>query len=377
MIDLAIIGAGPYGISIGAHAEKEKMNYKVFGLPMQFWKEKMPPEMFIRTLIEYTGLSDPDNQYTIKVFAEEKGITLSYPIRRTVWVDYGMWFIKKTNLDIEATHISEIKRVGNYYQLRTDQGKEYKAKHVVLAVGLTNAQYIPKQLSGFPKRLVSHSSEHTTFHKFSGKEIAVIGGGQSAWEAAGLANEAGANVHLIFRRPERLRPDKNLNAEQQKLIGKYYYLTESEKAKVEEKFSKPTVSDFLLPLIEGKVRLIPNSSIKSIERYHETKLNITTNQSLQLTVDHVIAATGYRFSIHRLDFLRHIESEIETNVFGEPIVDEYFESTLENVYFVGPSAAFSHGPPFRFISGVWHSASTIIKHISTTKYNKKMKSSFK
>lgn len=367
MIDIAIIGAGPYGISIGAHAEKENLNYKVFGLPMQFWKVKMPPEMFIRTLIEYTGLSDPNNKYTIAAFAKEKGITLSYPIRRTIWVDYGMWFIEKTNVDIQPTIITDITRTDNYYQLKTIEGKKYKAKHIVIAVGLTNAQYIPKELCGFPKQLVSHSSEHTTFHKFSGKDIAVIGGGQSAWEAAGLANEAGANVHLIYRRPNRLSPDKNLNAEQQKLIGKYYSLTDDEKAKVEEKFSRPTVSDFLLPLVEGKVKQIPNSSIKSIEIDKERKLKITTNKRLELTVEHVIAATGYRFSVHKLDFLHHIIDEIKTNPYGEPIVDEHFQSTLANVYFVGPAAAFSHGPPFRFIAGVWHAASTLIQQIDKTK----------
>jgi len=163
-----------------------------------------------------------------------------------------------------------------------------------------------------------------------------------------------------------LSPDKNLNAEQQKLIGEYYHLTNLEKIEVEKKFSKPTVSDFLLPLVEGKVTQIPNSFIESIQVENDTKLNITTNLQKHLTVDHVIAATGFRFSARKLDFLSPIISKIQMNQFGEPIVNEYFQSSEPNLYFVGPATAYCHGPPFRFIAGVWNSAEVVMKHVNNT-----------
>ncbi|SDI07291.1 hypothetical protein SAMN05421868_10330 [Paenibacillus naphthalenovorans] len=36
MIDLIIIGAGPYGISLAAHANASGLSYVLLGLPMQF-----------------------------------------------------------------------------------------------------------------------------------------------------------------------------------------------------------------------------------------------------------------------------------------------------------------------------------------------------
>jgi FAD-dependent urate hydroxylase len=80
MLDLAIVGAGPYGISLAAHANKAGLSNRVFGLPMDFWQSKMPPNMFIRTLLEYTNLSDPDILFTLNRFQEERGLDLSYPL---------------------------------------------------------------------------------------------------------------------------------------------------------------------------------------------------------------------------------------------------------------------------------------------------------
>lgn len=60
MVDLIIIGAGPYGISLAAHAAASKMSYVILGKPMFFWKEQMPQNMFIRTHPRYISLSDKD-----------------------------------------------------------------------------------------------------------------------------------------------------------------------------------------------------------------------------------------------------------------------------------------------------------------------------
>ncbi len=65
MKDLVIIGAGPYGISLAAHATKAVLDVEICGYTMDFWKRKMPPQMFIRTLLEYTSFSDPDGLYIL------------------------------------------------------------------------------------------------------------------------------------------------------------------------------------------------------------------------------------------------------------------------------------------------------------------------
>ncbi len=42
MIDLAIISAGPYGLSIAAHLSAQGVAFRIFGSPMSTWLTQMP-----------------------------------------------------------------------------------------------------------------------------------------------------------------------------------------------------------------------------------------------------------------------------------------------------------------------------------------------
>lgn len=365
MLDLAIIGAGPYGLSLAAHAKEAGLQYKVFGYPMDFWKSKMPPKMFIRTLLDYTALSDPLNEYTLKKFESEKNLNLSYPLPRSIFVNYGMWFIEKTNISIEKKHITYVLKNKHFFELKTEKGDHYQAKNVVVAVGLTNAKYIPSNLSSLPEDLVFHSSDYTDFRKFKNKHVLVIGGGQSAWESAALLHQANAKVELAYRRPKRLSPDKNMNAKQLELADKYYYFSLQEKEKIRKYFERPTVSDFLVPLVEGKVTQRPNTFITQVLVKENNLLDVTFNDNSNIVVEHILAATGFRFSVKNLPFLKSMINKIKVNDIGEPIVNENFESTVSHLFFAGPATAYSHGPTFRFIAGVRRTSEVLINHIKS------------
>ncbi len=41
-VPVAIVGAGPYGLSIAAHLEASGVHYRIFGTPMRSWLEHMP-----------------------------------------------------------------------------------------------------------------------------------------------------------------------------------------------------------------------------------------------------------------------------------------------------------------------------------------------
>jgi cation diffusion facilitator CzcD-associated flavoprotein CzcO len=40
-----VIGAGPYGLSAGAHLKAKSISARVFGEAMEFWAKKMPEGM--------------------------------------------------------------------------------------------------------------------------------------------------------------------------------------------------------------------------------------------------------------------------------------------------------------------------------------------
>jgi cation diffusion facilitator CzcD-associated flavoprotein CzcO len=92
MLDVIIIGSGPFGISLGAHAVGNKLKYKLFGFPMDFWKNQMPQDMFIRTPHEFVDFSDCRDEYTIQRFSEETETELVTPLPRPIFVEYANWF---------------------------------------------------------------------------------------------------------------------------------------------------------------------------------------------------------------------------------------------------------------------------------------------
>ena len=56
--DIAIIGAGPYGLSIAAHAVGRGLNFRIFGSPMRDWTQ-MPKGMLLKSegLVKRIGVS--------------------------------------------------------------------------------------------------------------------------------------------------------------------------------------------------------------------------------------------------------------------------------------------------------------------------------
>jgi FAD-dependent urate hydroxylase len=47
--EVAVIGAGPYGLSAGAHLKAKGISARVFGEPMEFCAKKMPEGMLLRS----------------------------------------------------------------------------------------------------------------------------------------------------------------------------------------------------------------------------------------------------------------------------------------------------------------------------------------
>src|ERR1041385_6687120 len=46
---VAIIGAGPYGLSAAAHLRAAQTEVRIFGKPMDFWRNGMPDGMVLRS----------------------------------------------------------------------------------------------------------------------------------------------------------------------------------------------------------------------------------------------------------------------------------------------------------------------------------------
>ena len=68
--DVAIIGAGPYGLSIAAHLRAKGIEHRIVGDPMQFWLGHMPRGMLLKSDGFASTLYDPKAEFTLSNIAK-------------------------------------------------------------------------------------------------------------------------------------------------------------------------------------------------------------------------------------------------------------------------------------------------------------------
>ena len=66
--EVAVIGAGPYGLAAAAHLKSKGIEVRVFGRPMEFWADKMPAGMLLRSPRVASNISDPKGAFSLEAF---------------------------------------------------------------------------------------------------------------------------------------------------------------------------------------------------------------------------------------------------------------------------------------------------------------------
>src|SRR5262249_30644165 len=92
--EVAVVGAGPYGLSLGAHLNSAGIETRVFGRPMSFWREHMPKGMKLRSPWAATHIVDPDDLLTLDAYAAVTSLGRPDPLPLADFVRYGEWFQK-------------------------------------------------------------------------------------------------------------------------------------------------------------------------------------------------------------------------------------------------------------------------------------------
>jgi FAD-dependent urate hydroxylase len=129
-------------------------------------------------------------------------------IPRTDWAEYLSWYRGLVDIRVRyATRLLRIEPAGGGFRLHLDAGGEPRietARKVVLATGFTGngGAYIPPVLrDNLPPSLYAHTDSAIAFAALRGKVVGVLGAAASAFDAAGVALEHGADgVHLFARR---------------------------------------------------------------------------------------------------------------------------------------------------------------------------------
>jgi thioredoxin reductase len=391
-VDVAIVGAGPYGLSLAAHLRAAGVGARQFGQPMHLWRAQMPRGMFLKSQGFASNLSDSRGTHTLAAFCHATGRSYAdygQPVRLDDFVAYGDWFASELAGDLETTLVSELTSDGGLFALRLADGRTATARRVVLATGVEHFAYVPPILSGHEQ--VRHSSTVTEPAAFAGMRVAIIGRGQSALESAALLSENGAAVEVITRSPavawngppllpdrplvKRLRePEAGLGSGwgtwfYSNQPGLFRHLPEQTRIRRARTALGPAGAVWLRPRIEGRVQ------IRTGERVHRVRdsadgvtvgLVSRDGRRSEVRADCVIAATGYRPDLRRLAFLDDALRARIRPVAGTAAVDAAYQTSVHGLYLIGPAVAPVFGPVMRFVYGSAHAARTVTRHLAAT-----------
>ena len=200
--DVAIVGAGPYGLSAAARLLPLRgLDVRVFGEPMLFWAA-MPRGMLLRSAWEACHIGFPDGGLTLDRYRAQAGRDFGRPVPLEAFVDYGLWFQRTAVPEVDRRRVERVDPAPGGFALQLADGETVRARRVVIAAGIEAFPYRPQTFSDCPRELVTHSSEHRDLSRFAGARVVVIGAGQSALQSAALLHEAGARVEVVARRDQ-------------------------------------------------------------------------------------------------------------------------------------------------------------------------------
>jgi thioredoxin reductase len=387
MLNTAIVGAGPYGLSIAAHFRRQGIPFRIFGRPMDSWLAHMPKGMMLKSDGFASNIYDPEGSFTLQQFCVERGIDYAdagLPVRLDTFTAYGLAFRDRMVPELEDNLVVSVDRSPEGFRLQLADGETLQARTVVLAVGITHFEYTPESLANLTPEFLSHSARHREVEPFRGRDVVVVGGGASALDLAGLLHEAGANVELVSRRTElkfhsqptgkprslwqQIRhPQSGLGPGVRSRLfadapAAFHYLPEQLRLDLVRKTLGPSGGWFIRDKVIGRVPLhlgcTPESAEVQNGRVH-LKVRAKDGSEREIVTGHVIAATGYKVDLERLQFLsREIRSQIKT-VDRAPVLSSNFESSERGLYFAGVAAANSFGPVMRFAFGAGFAARTL------------------
>jgi thioredoxin reductase len=390
--DVAIIGAGPYGLSLAAQLAARGVSFRIFGRALDTWRNHMPKDMLLKSEGFGSCLSHPSKGSTLKAYCEARGIPYAdtaLPISLDLFLEYAGWFRQTYVPTLEEFDVTNLEASDAGFALTLEDGRHVEARRVVLAIGITWFRNVPAELDYLDKAVTSHSYDHRDAAKFKGKEVVVLGAGASAVDLAALLNDGGASVKIVARdnalryhTPPGPDDDKwwNQIRNPATTIGPgwrswaavnmpflFRFLPEKLRLEIVKRHLGPAPGWFVRQRVEGKVTEMLNCKLDAARMVGKrVLLRVTDKRGEAHTVecDHVVAATGFRADLARVPFMTPgLLSRIVTTG-AAPKLSGGFETTCPGLHVIGPASANSFGPLMRFMTGAEYAAPVLAKHLA-------------
>jgi thioredoxin reductase len=346
------------------------MEPMVFGEPMKFWASGMPAGMLLRSPRAASTISDPRSAFTLEKYEAASGTA---PAKRVAWetfVNYGKWFQKQMNCNLETQGVAEVRRDGSGFRITLADGSVVRSRRVIVAAGIGPFRKTPEVFSDLSPRRASHCYEGPKFGEM-GKRVAVIGAGQSALESAAILHEMGIDVEVIARidvlRWIGMHPRlHNLGPISKVLYSKHdvgpigvsrlvaypnlvYHVPMGLKDRIRTRAVRSAGAPWLIPRLQD-VKISTGRTVVSAKEV-DGEVQLLLDDGAERRVDHVLMATGYRVDISQYQFLApELVREVRL-LDGYPDVTAGFASSVPGLHFIGATSARKFGPLMYFVTG--------------------------
>jgi len=320
MEEIIIVGAGPCGLAAALALQDAGYN------PLIIEKYNI-----VHSIYRY-----PTN---LQFFSTAEMLEIgSYPFptphdkpTRQEALEYYRNVAQRRNVRVHAyEEVTSIRKLGEGFQVisnRRGKSIQYEAKTVIVATGYFDR---PNHI-GIPGEDLPHVSHFfAEAHPYSGTKVAIIGGNNSAVDAALELQRVGAEVTIVYRG----------GAERQKI--------------------KPWVRPVFDGLVaKGKIRMLYRSRIINIETDQVTIMH-DEDGSLEIAqADFVLALTGFRPD---RTLLGGVGCELQPDT-GAPVYNpETMETSIPGLYVAGVVASGEDANEIFIETGRYH-GTAIARHL--------------
>jgi FAD-dependent urate hydroxylase len=385
--DVAIIGAGPYGLSLAAHLRARGVKYRIFGEAMRFWLD-MPVGINLKSLAFATNIYVPKYGHSFPNWCRQQGLEDFEPCTMQSFAAYGLEIQKQCVPDLEEVLVTNVSLRDGRFEVALSSGERLHSRKVVVCTGLSGLAQIPDVLRELGPDCMRHTFDISDYSEFRNKTVAVIGAGSSAIEAGALVREAGGSSEVFVRgqeavfhgrtpreRPlwQRIRDPMTVlgpgrdNWILQQLPLMVYRLPRERRTRFVKRYLGPASPWWIKDRVVGKVPIHVRHEVVEVGKAGQrVQLKLTNGEGglRNVEVDFVIAGTGYDANVSRLKFLDPEISDRIHRIEAAPNLDINFESSVPGLHFTGPLSFMCFGPLFRFVTGAEVASRRLARHFS-------------
>lgn len=293
IFDIAIIGGGPVGLYAAFYSKLRDAKVKIIeslallgGQPAHLYPEKMI--------------------YDIPAYPEISGAKLTDTLISQLSRFDVPIFLNEEALDIEK--MVEDSTGKDYFEIRTTKGIHHSYT-IIIAAG--NGAFKPRKIdlpdiTQFEGTQVHYFVKDLT--QFSGKDVVICGGGDSAVDWAIALSRVAKQVHLVHRRPQFRAMEHSVN-----------------------ELATSSVN-ILTPYIPHQIKIADATHRMS----HLVLKQVRGDDTLEIALDDLIISYGFVSSIGNI-----AKWGFETNR-QSIVTNHHFESSIPGIYAIGDIASYDH-----------------------------------